>query len=36
MAPFGKPVFLLGQGSRAGGGETLAEFDHFSIRRPQQ
>lgn len=35
MAPFGKPVFLLGQGSRAGGGETLAEFDHFSIRRPQ-
>jgi hypothetical protein len=35
MAPFGKPVFLLGQGSRAGNGETLAEFDHFSIRRPQ-
>jgi hypothetical protein len=36
MAPFGKPVFLLGQGSRASSGETLAEFDHFSIRRPQQ
>lgn len=36
MAPFGKPVFLLGQGSRAGNGETLAEFDHFSIRRPQR
>lgn len=36
MADFGSPAFMVGQGKKAKGGETLAEFDRFSIKRPGQ
>ncbi|CAN0652927.1 conserved protein of unknown function [Nitratireductor aquimarinus] len=36
MAGFGSPAFMVGQGKKAKGGETLAEFDRFSIKRPGQ
>lgn len=35
-APFGKPAFMLGQWPRAGEGESLVRFDHFSIRPAAQ
>lgn len=36
FARFGRPAFMVGQAQKAGGGETLAEFEHFSIKAPQQ